>query len=273
MKKCVIVSDSFKGTLSSMEICEIARETIPQIFPDYQVDTIPVADGGEGTVACFQEAIGAEPVEVHVQGPYGEPLEAVYARKGDLAIIEMAAAAGLPLASERKNPEQTTTYGLGQIILHAVSNGCRKLLLGLGGSCTNDGGCGCAAALGTCFLDEMGNSFVPTGETLRRICRIDIGQTRALLENVSITVMCDVENPLCGPTGAAAVFGPQKGRIRRWSCGWIRALGTWRRLYSATLDVRWIKSRVAELRAAWEPVAWPSWVLNFAPASERCWTS
>lgn len=210
MKKCVIVSDSFKGTLSSMEICEIAREAIPQIFPDCQVDTIPVADGGEGTVACFQKAIGAEPVTVQVCGPYGEPLEAVYARKGELAIIEMSAAAGLPLVGERKNPEQTTTYGLGQMIRHAVSNGCRELL-GLGGSCTNDGGCGCTAALGTQFLDEKDNPFIPTGETLRKICRIDISQTHALLENVTVTVMCDVENPLCGPTGAAAVFGPQKG--------------------------------------------------------------
>lgn len=211
MKKCVVVSDSFKGTLSSIEICEIARETIPQIFPDCQVDTIPVADGGEGTVACFQEAIGAEPVTVCVRGPYGEPLKAVYGRKGDLAVIEMAAAAGLPLVGERKNPEQTTTYGLGQLISHAVSNGCRELLLGLGGSCTNDGGCGCAAALGARFLDENGAAFAPTGETLKRICHIDVERVRAALENVRITVMCDVENPLCGCTGAAAIFGPQKG--------------------------------------------------------------
>lgn len=194
-----------------MGICRIAGETIHHIFPYCQVDAIPVADGGEGTVACFQEAIGAEAVAVKAAGPYGDPMETVYARKGDLAILEMAAVAGLPLVEGRKNPARTTTYGLGQMIFHAVSHGCRKLLIGLGGSCTNDGGCGCAAALGVQFLDERGDTFIPVGETLKDICHIDTQQARALLEGIDITVMCDVENPLCGPTGAAAVFGPQKG--------------------------------------------------------------
>lgn len=211
MKKCIVISDSFKGTLSSLEICSIARESIPKFFPQCQVVTVPVADGGEGTVECFVQAIGAVPVSVPVTGPYGEPISATYARKEQLAIIEMAAAAGLPMVGEKKNPETTTTYGVGQLIAHAVENGCRDILLGLGGSATNDGGCGCAAALGVRFCDNNGKEFVPTGKTLADIDHIDASQAKAKLDGVTITVMCDVENPLCGPNGAAHVFGPQKG--------------------------------------------------------------
>ena len=211
MKKCIVISDSFKGTLSSLEICSIARESIPKFFPQCQVVTVPVADGGEGTVECFVQAIGATSVVVPVTGPYGEPISAMYAHKEQLAIIEMAAAAGLPMVGEKKNPETTTTYGVGQLIAHAVENGCRDILLGLGGSATNDGGCGCAAALGVRFYDKNGKEFVPTGKTLADIDHIDASQAKAKLDGVTITVMCDVENPLCGPNGAAHVFGPQKG--------------------------------------------------------------
>jgi len=211
MKKCVIVSDSFKGTLSSLEICRLARQSIPRFFPDCAVDTVPVADGGEGTVDCFVEAIGAEKVTVDVTGPFGEPVRAAYARRGTQAILEMAAAAGLPLAGERGDPERTTTYGVGQLLRHAVEQGCRTILLGLGGSATNDGGCGCAAALGARFYDRAGEAFVPVGGTLDRIARIDLRPLRALLRDVEITVMCDVVNPLHGPSGAACVFAPQKG--------------------------------------------------------------
>ena len=211
MKKCIVISDSFKGTLSSLEICRIAGETVPGIFPDCQVVALPVADGGEGTVACFVEAIGAEPVTVSVTGPYGEPIEAVYARKGALAVVEMASAAGLPMVGDRKDPSRTTTYGVGRIIRHAVESGCTEILLGLGGSCTNDGGCGCAAALGVDFYDEAGKVFVPRGGELAHIARIDMTAARELLRGVSITCICDVDNPLHGPTGAAYVFAPQKG--------------------------------------------------------------
>lgn len=227
MKKCIVISDSFKGTLSSREICRIARETVPPVFPDCEVVCIPVADGGEGTVACFEEAIGAVPVSVSVRGPYGEPVEAVYGRKGPLAVVEMAAAAGLPLAGERRDPEQTTTYGVGQLIRHAVEGGCTDILLGLGGSATNDGGCGAAAALGARFYRRDGGCFVPVGGTLDQIGDIDISETGRLLEGVRITAMCDVENPLYGPQGAAYIFGPQKGAdpdmVRRLD-GQLRAL-------------------------------------------------
>lgn len=211
MKKCIVISDSFKGTLSTLEICAIAREVFPAHFPDCELVTLPVADGGEGTVACFLEALRAQPVSVTVSGPFGDPVKAVYARKGSLAVIEMASAAGLPLAGERRDPETATTYGVGQLIRHAVEQGCTDILLGLGGSATNDGGCGCAAALGTRFRDRDGNTFLPSGGTLVDLAHIDDGETRRLLAGVRVTAMCDVENPLFGANGAAWVFGPQKG--------------------------------------------------------------
>ena len=211
MKKCVVVSDSFKGTVSSCEICAIAQRVIPRHFPACEVVCIPVADGGEGTVDCFIQAMGAQRVEVTVTNALGEKSAAAYARIGELAIIEMAAAAGLPQVGALRCPGTATTYGVGELIAHAVDSGCRKILLGLGGSATNDGGCGCAAALGVRFYDADGQSFVPVGDTLGRIARIDTAEAEALLRSVEITVMCDVTNPLYGPTGAAYVFAPQKG--------------------------------------------------------------
>ena len=211
MKKCVVVSDSFKGTVSSREICEIAQRVIPRHFPACEVVCIPVADGGEGTVDCFVQAMGAQRVGVTVTNALGEKSAAAYARLGELAIIEMAAAAGLPQVGALRCPGTATTYGVGELIAHAVDSGCRKILLGLGGSATNDGGCGCAAALGVRFYDADGQSFVPVGDTLGRIARIDTAEADELLRSVEITVMCDVTNPLYGPTGAAYVFAPQKG--------------------------------------------------------------
>ena len=211
MKKCVVVSDSFKGTVSSREICEIAQRVIPRHFPACEVVCIPVADGGEGTVDCFIQAMGAQRVEVTVTNALGEKSAAAYARLGELAIIEMAAAAGLPQVGALRCPGTATTYGVGELIAHAAHSGCRKILLGLGGSATNDGGCGCAAALGVRFYDADGQSFVPVGDTLGRIARIDTAKADELLRSVEITVMCDVTNPLYGPTGAAYVFAPQKG--------------------------------------------------------------
>ena len=211
MKKCVVVSDSFKGTVSSREICEIAQRVIPRHFPACEVVCIPVADGGEGTVDCFIQAMGAQRVEVTVTNALGEKSAAAYARIGELAIIEMAAAAGLPQVGALRCPGTATTYGVGELIAHAVHSGCKRILLGLGGSATNDGGCGCAAALGVGFLDADGQSFVPVGDTLGRIARIDTAKADELLRSVEIIVMCDVTNPLYGPTGAAYVFAPQKG--------------------------------------------------------------
>ena len=211
MKKCIIISDSFKGTLSSSEICSIAEDSMSRIFPDCLLCKVPVADGGEGTAACFQEVCGGRMVTVTVCDPFGEPVNASYLQlAGGQAVIEMAAAAGLPLVEGRKDPRKASTYGVGQLIRHAVEHGNRKILLGLGGSCTNDGGCGCAAALGVQFFDKDGCAFVPVGETLSAIRHIDLSGA-AFLRNVQLTAMCDIDNPMHGPAGAAYVFAPQKG--------------------------------------------------------------
>lgn len=211
MKKIVVVSDSFKGSLSSAQICDIVSQEAGTFFPDCAVTGIPVADGGEGTVDCFLASLEGEKVFVGVAGPFFDPVQAFYGRFGDTAIIEMAAAAGLPLAGERKNPALATTYGVGELIGHALENGAKSLILALGGSATNDGGCGAAAALGTKFYNAAGKPFVPTGGTLSKIARIDNSETARRLAGVSVTAMCDIDNPMHGPNGAAYVFAPQKG--------------------------------------------------------------
>ena len=212
MGKYVLIPDSFKGTLSSLEVCRIVEEAIRAHDPQAQVRAIPVADGGEGTVDAFLAAVGGERVAVACAGPYGEPLTACYGLLPDgTAVVEMAAAAGLPLVGERRNAERTTTYGVGQLIAHAAHHGAKKLVLGLGGSATNDGGCGAAAAVGIRFLNDGGQSFVPVGAALKDIAHIDRAALDPAVAALPIMTMCDIDNPLCGPAGAAAVFGPQKG--------------------------------------------------------------
>ena len=212
MKKCIVISDSFKGSLSSSEICDIARACFAEVLSDCELTAIPVADGGEGTVDCFHQVCGGELVSVTVQGPFGQDMEASYLQlDGGRAVVEMASSAGLPLVGDRRDPRVTSTYGVGQQIRYAVEQGNTQILLGLGGSCTNDGGCGCAAALGVRFLNQAGQVFVPTGGTLDRIAHIDVRGARHLLKNVKLTAMCDIDNPMHGPAGAAYIFGPQKG--------------------------------------------------------------
>ena len=211
MRKIVVVSDSFKGSLPSTQICEIVSQEARAFFPDCEVVGIPVADGGEGTVDCFLSSLPGEKITVEVNGPYLEPMQAFYGRIGETAIVEMAAAAGLPLVSNRKNPLQTTTYGVGELMRHALEHGAKHIILALGGSATNDGACGAAAALGTKFYDAEGKAFVPTGGTLSKIARIDNRETEKMLAGVSVTAMCDIDNPMHGTNGAAYVFAPQKG--------------------------------------------------------------
>lgn len=212
MKHCILVSDSFKGTLSSGEICRIGTKTIGEFFPDCRVTAMPIADGGEGTVDAVLTICGGEKVTAETTGPFGDPVIAAYGRLSPTtAIIEMASAAGLPLAEGRLDPCGATTYGVGRLIAHAVEAGAKEIVLGLGGSCTNDAGCGCAAALGARFLDEQGREFVPTGMTLSRVAQIDLSGLKEKLAGVSITAMCDIDNPLYGLRGAAHVFAPQKG--------------------------------------------------------------
>ena len=212
MAKYVLIPDSFKGTLSSEDICRIASEEILRLEPEAEICAIPVADGGEGTVDAFLAAVGGTRAEVPCTGPCGQEVMGFYGLLPDgTAVVEMAAAAGLPLAGACRDPEKTTTYGVGQLMAHALSRGAKRLVLGLGGSPTNDGGCGAAAALGAEFLDEEGRAFVPTGGTLTQIAHIRMKGLRETLAGAEVTVMCDIDNPLCGPAGAAAVFGPQKG--------------------------------------------------------------
>lgn len=211
MKKCIIIPDSFKGTMSSIEICEIMSTKVKDHYPDCETITIPVADGGEGTVDCFLHAIHAKKIPVKISGPYNEPLEGYYARQGNTAIIEMAQACGLPLVEGNKNPALTTTYGAGLTIKKAVEDGCTDIIIGLGGSCTNDAGVGAACAVGVKFYDQEGVEFLPTGNTLSAISKIDLSKAQQLLRNCNVTAMCDIDNPMFGTSGAAYVFGPQKG--------------------------------------------------------------
>jgi len=212
MKKVLLIPDSFKGTMSSTDICETMKKVIHTYYPDSEIISIPVADGGEGSVDSFLAALGGKKVMLTVKGPYFEDIQSYYGILPDnTAVVEMAAAAGLPLVGENKHAEKTTSYGVGQLIEHAAKAGCKRIIVGLGGSATNDGGAGAAAALGVCFKDANGKDFVPVGETLNKIYSISIGGLSPALEGVELVTMCDIDNPMCGPQGAAAVFGPQKG--------------------------------------------------------------
>lgn len=211
--KFVLIPDSFKGTLTSAQICSIMEEKIKKYFPDSETVTVPVADGGEGSVDAFLAAVGGEKVDVTVKNPYFEDMDACYGLidGGETAVIEMASCAGLPLVEDRKNPMLTTTYGAGQMILDAAKKGAKKIIVGLGGSSTNDGGCGAAAAVGVKFFDKEGKEFIPVGGTTAEIERIDFSGKDTSLEGIEIVTMCDIDNPMYGPWGASFVFGPQKG--------------------------------------------------------------
>ena len=213
MEKILLVPDSFKGTLSSRQVCQVMAGQLRRFFPQAQVKSIPVADGGEGSVEAFLAAAGGERRTRTVTGPFGEPVEAFYGILGDgrTAVIEMAACAGLPLAEGRLNPERATTYGVGELLLAAKEAGCTKAILGLGGSCTNDGGAGAAAALGAKFTRADGAAFIPTGGTLGEIAALDVSPVAQALQGMVLTAMCDIDNPLYGEAGAAVVFAPQKG--------------------------------------------------------------
>lgn len=213
MEKILLVPDSFKGTLSSRQVCQVMAGQLRRFFPQAQVKSIPVADGGEGSVEAFLAAAGGERRMLTVTGPFGEPVKAFYGILGDgrTAVIEMAACAGLPLAEGRLNPERATTYGVGELLLAAKEAGCTKAILGLGGSCTNDGGVGAAAALGAKFTRADGAAFVPSGGTLGEIAALDVSPVAQALQVMELTAMCDIDNPLYGEAGAAAVFAPQKG--------------------------------------------------------------
>ena len=213
MQNFILVPDSFKGTLSAIEVCNIMKSSIKNLYKDANIISVPVADGGEGTVDAFLYALGGEKKSVWVSDAFNEQkILAYYAMlKDDIAVIEMAACAGLPLVKNRLEPDKTTTFGVGELIIDAINSGAKKIILGLGGSATNDGGCGMAAALGVKFKDEQDQEFIPTGGTLSQIYKIDMNNIYPKIKDVEFISMCDVDNPLCGRLGASAVFAPQKG--------------------------------------------------------------
>lgn len=213
MQNFILVPDSFKGTLSAIEVCNIMKSSIKKLYKDANIISVPVADGGEGTVDAFLYALGGEKKSVWVSDAFNEQkILAHYAMlKDDIAVIEMAACAGLPLVKNRLEPDKTTTFGVGELIIDAINNGAKKIILGLGGSATNDGGCGMAAALGVKFKDEQDQKFIPTGGTLSKIYKIDMNNIYPKIKDIEFISMCDVDNPLCGRLGASAVFAPQKG--------------------------------------------------------------
>ncbi len=214
MLRIVVAPDSYKGSVSALGVAQAMERGIRQVFPDAEVRKIPIADGGEGTVEALITATGGELRQAEVANPLGERISAQWGILGDgqTAVIEMAAASGLPLlASEKRDPRRTTTYGTGELIRAALDAGLRKIIVGIGGSATNDGGAGMARALGVRFTDANGVELPAGGAALAALQQIDLsGLDRRLLE-AEITVACDVDNPLCGPRGASAVFGPQKG--------------------------------------------------------------
>lgn len=213
MQNFILVPDSFKGTLSAIEVCNIMKSSIKNLYKDANIISVPVADGGEGTVDAFLYALGGEKKSTWVSDAFNEQkILAHYAMlKDDIAVIEMATCAGLPLVKNRLEPDKTTTFGVGELIIDAINSGAKKIILGLGGSATNDGGCGMAAALGVKFKDEQDQEFIPTGGTLSQIYKIDMNNIYSKIKDVEFISMCDVDNPLCGKLGASAVFAPQKG--------------------------------------------------------------
>jgi len=210
----VVAPDSFKGSASAKEVAQAIADGLKVALPDAEFDLVPMADGGEGTVDALVAATGGQIVNVKVTGPLGEPVEGFFGILGDgeTAVIEMAAAAGLHLVPpQKRNPLITTTYGVGELIKAALEMGCRKLIIGIGGSATNDGGAGMAQALGAKLLDENGNEIGFGGGELGKLAHIDVSSLDKRIQEAEIFVACDVTNPLTGPNGASAVYGPQKG--------------------------------------------------------------
>ena len=216
--KVVVAIDSFKGSLSSMEAGQAIAEGVKRVYQNAEVVVRPLADGGEGTVEALVEGMGGIFVTKEVTGPLGKKVEAVYGvieSKEDsskTAIIEMSAAAGITLVPEEsRNPMNTTTYGVGELILDAIERGCRHFIVGIGGSATNDGGVGMLQALGYDFLTREGAAISYGGNGLRELAKIKDSNVHTKLKECTFKVACDVTNPLCGENGSSAIFGPQKG--------------------------------------------------------------
>ncbi|QNO14607.1 glycerate kinase [Alkalicella caledoniensis] len=212
--RILVASDSFKGSLSSIDVCKAVSEGIKEVIPNCEVVMLPIADGGEGTLEAMSYATGGRLVEAICTNPVGERISGHYSISGDgkTAVIEMAKAAGLYLINrEQRNPYYTTTFGVGELIIHALDKGCRNFIVGIGGSATNDGGVGMLQALGFSFLDKARNEIDTGGLALGKIDSIDPSNRDKRLDECTFKIACDVDNTLCGPKGASYIFGPQKG--------------------------------------------------------------
>jgi len=213
--KIVIAPDSFKGNLTAKQVADAIEIGIKRVIPDAEIVKVPMADGGEGTVQALVDATNGEIITVEVSDPLGNRIKAEYGILGDsqkTAVIEMATASGLPLVPrDKRNPMLTTTYGTGELIRSALDNGCRKLIVGIGGSATVDGGAGMAQALGAKLLNKNNNDIPKGGGGLEHLDRIDVTSLDPRIKETTTIVACDVDNPLVGPRGGPEVFGPQKG--------------------------------------------------------------
>ncbi|TDB49305.1 glycerate kinase [Photorhabdus khanii] len=212
--KIVIAPDSFKESLGALQVAEAIEQGFREIYPQAEYIKLPMADGGEGTVESMVAATDGQIIHLPVTGPLNQPVDSFFGVLGDgkTAVIEMSAASGLHLVSmEKRNPLITTTYGTGELILSALDKGVSKIILGIGGSATNDGGAGMMQALGARLLDDCGEELRAGGAALSQLAEIDLSGLDPRLSQTEIIVACDVANPLCGEFGASAVFGPQKG--------------------------------------------------------------
>lgn len=212
--RVVVAPQSLKGSLSAAKVGQAIAQGVHKVYPEAEIDVVPVADGGEGTVQSLVDATGGEVIRQVVTGPLGEPVEAFFGLLGDrrTTVIEMASCAGLPLVPiDKRNPCITTTYGVGELMIAALERECRHFIIGIGGSATNDGGAGMAQALGAALLNEQGTTIAPGGAALATLSRILLENMDERLNQCTIQVACDVTNPLCGPLGASVVYGPQKG--------------------------------------------------------------
>ncbi len=211
--KILIAPDSFKGSNSSMKVAEAIEKGIYRVFSDAVIEKVPIGDGGEGTVDALVAANEGDLIHLSAAGPLGDPVEANYGIIDEnTAVLEMASASGLDLVpADKRDVRRASTFGTGELIRHALDQGVREIIIGIGGSATNDGGTGMAAALGYRFLDDTGDELSPGGGELSRLAKIDTSKADPRLKETTFRVACDVSNPLTGERGASAVYGPQKG--------------------------------------------------------------
>ena len=251
--KFLFASDSFKGTLTSRRTAELLTQAAGEIFPGCICDSIEIADGGEGTADAVLSATDGRKIYMTVSGPLMERIPASYVQLDKTrAVMEMAAASGLPLVPEgKRNPRETTTLGTGEMIADAVSKGFRDISIAIGGSATNDGGIGCMRALGVRFLDESGSELEGRGKDLIRIRSIDLTGMDPKLKECAFTVMCDVTNPLCGPHGES-----RKAELLKYWMNWKQACAITEMSCSASSASIWIPFPAPALPEGWGLLLW-----------------